>query len=380
MEKMETDGMKKVCMLTTVHPAFDTRIFYKEGMSLLRAGFDVTIIAQHDKSEVVNGIRLVALQKPGNRFLRMLGLSLRAYRLALRERADIYHIHDPELLPFAKLLKLSGKPVVYDMHENVPKQIKNKDWINPLLRKSVAGFVSFAEKILLLDIPVIFAEASYHKDYPGVKNYATILNMPLINQLTPLRNEFAKSEKPLIGYMGSVSEVRGSLATIEALKILKDRGIESAFDCIGTIDKAHKRQLLKLLEEYKLQGANFYGWTKPDEGWARIARCWIGLALLQPIPNYVESYPTKMFEYMALGLPVIVSDFPLWKGLVEGARCGVCVDPLNPEEIAGAIQYLIEHPAEAERMGKNGCRAVEERYNWRVEEKTLLSLYGVLLP
>lgn len=375
---MESNSIKKVCMLTTVHPAFDTRIFYKEGMSLLRAGYDVTIIVQHDKSEVVNGIKLIALQKPRNRFLRMFGLTWRSYRIALRERADIYHIHDPELLPFARLLALLGKRVVYDMHENVPKQIKNKDWINPSLRKYVAKLVSLAERILLLDIPVIFAETSYPKDYLWVKNYTTILNMPLVNQLIPLKNEFTKSEKPLIGYIGGVSEARGSLVTIEALKILKDRGIELEFECIGSIGKAHKRQLLMLIEEYKLQGVNFYGWIKPKEGWTKIARCWIGLAILQPMPNYVESYPTKMFEYMALGLPVIASGFSLWRKIVEGAGCGLLVNPLKPEEVADAVVYLLENPEEAEEMGKRGKKAVEERYGWEKESEKLLALYSDL--
>jgi len=109
------------------------------------------------------------------------------------------------------------------------------------------------------------------------------------------------------------------------------------------------------------------------EGWPIIAQCHVGLAVLHPIPNYVESYPTKTFEYMAMGLPVIASNFPLYREIVEGAECGICVDPLNPEEIAGAIRWIIDHPAEAEQMGKNGHRAVEERYNWGKEEKKLLS-------
>jgi len=370
---------RKICILTSVHPPIDVRIFHKEAKSLVKVGYDVTLIAQHEKDEVVDGIRIVPLPKPRSRFERMTKTVWMVFRLALKEKADVYHFHDPELLPIAKLLTLIDKRVVYDMHENVPKQIKNKGWIKPSLRKYVAKLASLAERFLLLDIPVIFAETSYHKDYLWVKKYTTVLNMPLINQLYSLKSDAQKTVGASVGYIGGVSEERGSLVTIEALKILKEHGVEPRFDCIGTADKPHDEQLLKLCEEYKLHNVVFHGCMPPHEGWPIIAQCDIGLAVLQPIPNYVESYPTKLFEYMAMGLPVIASNFSLYREIVEGAWCGICVDPINPEEIAGAILFIVEHPTVADQMGKNGRKAVEEKYNWGIEEKKLLELYEGLL-
>ncbi len=104
-----------------------------------------------------------------------------------------------------------------------------------------------------------------------------------------------------------------------------------------------------------------------------------GLVTLHPIINYIDALPVKMFEYMVAGIPVIASNFPLWRGIIEGNQCGLCVDPLNPSEIAKAIDYILTHPAEAQRMGENGLRAVKEKYNWDIEEKKLLALYGQLL-
>jgi glycosyltransferase involved in cell wall biosynthesis len=110
-----------------------------------------------------------------------------------------------------------------------------------------------------------------------------------------------------------------------------------------------------------------------------LVRSHIGLAVLHPDPNYVDSLPTKLFEYMAAGLPVVASNFPLWKEIVEGNRCGITVDPLDSKAIAQAIEYLLTHPEEALQMGENGRRAVEEKYNWEAESKKLLGVYSKLL-
>lgn len=104
-----------------------------------------------------------------------------------------------------------------------------------------------------------------------------------------------------------------------------------------------------------------------------------GLVTLHPIPNYLDALPIKMFEYMSAGIPVIASDFPLWRKIVLSANCGVCVDPLNPAAIAGAIDELRQSPARAEMMGRNGRMAVETRFNWKTEESKLVAFYERVL-
>ncbi|MBW1821139.1 MAG: glycosyltransferase family 4 protein [Deltaproteobacteria bacterium] len=365
----------KICILTSVHYPFDTRIFHKEAKSLLKAGYDVALIAQHDKDEIVEGIRIVPLPKPRNRIERMTRTVWQVYRKALKIDADIYHFHDPELMPLGLLLKLQRKKVIYDIHENVPKQIKNKQWIYHWCRDIISKIICCVERFCLLGIPVIFAEDSYRNDYFWIKQYTTVLNMPLINQLFYLKNVAQKTVGDSVGYIGGVSEERGSLVTIEALRILKAQGVELRFECVGPIEKSHERQLFKLCGKYNLHNVVFHGRMLAYEGWPVIAQCDMGLAVLHPTPNYVESYPTKIFEYMAMGLPVIASNFKLYRKIVEGSECGICVDPLDPEEISGAIRWIIEHPFEARRMGENGRRAVEEKYNWDKESEKLLALY-----
>jgi len=376
---MALSPVKSICILTTVHPAFDVRIFHKEAKTLNKAGYDVTLIAQHDKYEIVDGIKIIALPKPKNRCVRMTKTVWLAYWKALKIDADIYHFHDPELMPIAWLLKLHGKKVIYDMHESLPKQIKNKPWINSWCRNFISILAFYGERFLLIGTPLIFAEYSYRKDYPWVRKYIIVLNMPLLTQLLPFKGDTGETQSFSIGYLGRVMTERGVLTVIEALKILKIQGIEPRFECIGYAEKSDLEQLLKLCEEYNLHDVNFHGYLPADKGWHIIGQCAIGLAVLHPVPNYIESYPTKIFEYMAMELPVIASNFPLYQEIVEGAECGICVDPLNPEEIAKAIQFILEHSAEAKQMGKNGRRAVKERYNWRFEEKKLLGLYNKIM-
>jgi glycosyltransferase involved in cell wall biosynthesis len=367
----------KVCHLTSVHPPFDVRIFHKECKTLAKAGYDVVLIAGHGKDEFIDGINIKSIKKPLNRKERIIKTGWLVYKKALEENADIYHIHDPELIPYAKLLRIKGKKVIYDMHENLPKSILTKTWIKQFLRPILSTSVNLIERLLLKKVFVIFAEKSYKKDYVWVKKHEDILNMPDVENLFKLK--LTKKDKFTLGYIGGVSDVRGSLSTIEAMKKLKDKGYDVNLECIGPIEHYHEQEINHLIKKYNLDGLKLYGYLPPEKGWEIIAQCHVGLAVLKPIPNYYESYPTKMFEYMALGLPVIASNFPIYKEIIEKNNCGICVDPLNVEEIADAVKWIIDHPEEAKRMGENGRRAVEEKYNWEKEGEKLVNIYKELL-
>ena len=174
--------MIKVCHITTVHQPFDTRIFHKEAKTLVKAGYNVSIIAQHPRNELVDRVKIVALPKPKNRFFRILFLTKKAYKIALSQKADIYHFHDPEFLPLAiKLRKQTGSKTIYDVHENISGQILTKQWIPDILRKPLSKFYQFKENRLLPFIDwIILAEDSYLKIYKNYPNASVIRNYPLI--------------------------------------------------------------------------------------------------------------------------------------------------------------------------------------------------------
>lgn len=338
----------------------------------------MVLIVPHDRDEIVDGVRIRAVPKPKGRMERMTRTAWQVYKAALEEHADLYHVqNEPELLPWAQLLRLKGKRIIYDMHENSPKALPTKPWIKPLFRPLITILYQGFEKLLLRKTPVIYAEESYLKDYTWVNKSVTVLNMPLTSQL--LEIDETKYLSPTIGYLGGVTPERGSLITLEALKILKEKGYLVDWECLGPASNEHKEELINTIERYELEGIRIRGYVLPFKGWRIIVRCHIGLALLKSLPNYYESYPTKLFEYMALGIPVITSSFPLYRRVVEKEQCGICVDPENPKEIAQAIQWLLDNPDKAEAMGKRGREATLKKYNWDNEAVKMLDFYEAIL-
>jgi glycosyltransferase involved in cell wall biosynthesis len=371
--------MTKIVHMTSVHVWHDTRILYKECQTLAKEGFKVILVASRGEKAVneAGGVSVRLVPRSRRRLARMLETGFRIFRAARGERADLYHIHDPELLPWAHLLRLLGKPVIYDMHENLPGALLTKEWISPPLRRPASVLFGWLERVLLFKLPVIFAESSYSRHYPAARQTTIVLNLPDTSPLQFIRED--KFGRFTAGYMGGISEVRGSRAMVEAVRMLYDRGLRAGLQCVGPISEVHKSVLCS--EVYKEQSADivFHGRLPPQDGWRIMARCHAGLAVLQAVPNYVESYPTKMFEYMALGLPVVVSDFPLYRDIVERHACGICVDPSTPGQIADALLFLSEHPQEALTMGARGREAVLNEFNWPGEADKLIGFYRSIL-
>ena len=368
---------RRVCILTTVHPPFDTRIFHKEAKTLVRAGYDVTLIAQYDGDTMVEGVRVRGLPKPRNRLSRIFGLTWRAFWLSLRERADVYHFHDPELLPIGVMLKLLTRAKVsYDVHEDVPEQILTKHWIPTFLRRPIAVTFNLAEKLLAKGLDGIVVATEGIAEKFRRLNPIVIHNCPDLTMLPNPSPAPREGKEKVLVYVGGISRLRGAFEMIRALEHLAHIG-GLRLDLIGRFDPPELEQELQALPGY--QRARFLGWMEPEDVYKHLAESDIGLVCLHPKPRFVVAWPVKLFEYMAAGLPVIASNFPLWKEIVEGNKCGLCVDPLNPKEIAKAIEYLLTHPEEARRMGENGRRAVLEKYNWEQESEKLLAVYEELL-
>ncbi|MBC7080576.1 MAG: glycosyltransferase family 4 protein [Methanothrix sp.] len=370
------DRKNKVVHLTTVHPPFDTRIFHKEAKTLVRAGYDVTLIAQHEKDVVVDGVKIIALPKPRNRLSRMFGLTWRACCLALRQRADICHLHDPELIPMGLLLRLVGKRVIYDVHEDVPKQVLSKEWIPGLLRRLVAVGARLADAVAgsVLNA-VVAATPQIARRFPATKT-VVVQNFPILDELLP-PDPMPYTSRPLkVAYVGGITVIRGIREMVQAMALLPNTP-NAKLVLAGTFTPPALEEEVRRLPGW--ERVEFMGW-QDRSGVARVlGQVRAGLAVLQPTRNYVEGWPVKLFEYMSAGLPVVASDFPLWKEIVEGNECGITVNPLDPKEIAQAIEYLLTHPEEAQEMGQNGRQAVLEKYNWEREAAKLLKLYEELL-
>lgn len=369
----------KVCHFTSVHTAFDVRIFYKECRTLAIAGYSVTLIAQHDKNEVVGGVKIIALPNVSNHILRFCGLTLKAFRLALKEKAEVYHFHDPELLLAGLLIKLStGKRVVYDVHEDYRLQILYKPYIPQIARKSIALLARLVEYVISKyldgivtatdDILNIF---SFHKKAICLRNFPIISNFSNFSEGRRIEKETFN-----IIYVGNLTITRGITQIVQALEHIKSDKKVTLILCGDFYPLEYNASVRKLKGFEKVE---YRGWVNPQDIPTLLCKSDVGIACLHPQANYLSALPIKLFEYMLSGIPVIASDFPLWKDIVIGNQCGICVDPQNSKEIAGAIVYLLEHPDERKAMGENGRKAVINKYNWENESKRLLDLYGGII-
>jgi len=167
-----------------------------------------------------------------------------------------------------------------------------------------------------------------------LKDVTVIRNFPMVKELESI--SAAPHSTFTVGYMGAVSTERGSLLTLAALAKCQREGLKVAFDCVGPISARHRSELTAKAEDWSLADVHLHGYLAPEESWHVIARCHVGIAVLNNLPNYYDSLPTKLLEYMALGKPVIASNFPLYRSVVEKFECGICVHPDNPDEVAAA--------------------------------------------
>jgi len=383
--------MLHVCHITTVHQPFDTRIFHKECKTLAKAGYDVTLIVpsyDDDKmtidTDIIDGVKIVSLPKPKNRFFRMFCLTKKAYKIALKEKADIYHFHDPEFLAWAvKLRKETNAKIIYDIHENIPGQILTKSWIPRILRKPIAVIFNIYEKKISKQLDfIITVSPKVKKDFQRIviNKVEVVTNYPILEYFQQTKKNLQKKtynrrkkRKMKLIYAGGLTRIRGIKEIIKSLEFIKD---DVKLVLLGKFQEEGLREELKKLPEWKK--VEFKGWLSQKEAYQEMGSSNIGLVCFLPKPNHINAVPNKIFEYMATGLPVIASNFPLWKEIIEGNKCGLTVNPKKPEEIAKAIEYLIAYPAETKEMGENGRKAVFEKYNWENESKKLLKIYEKL--
>lgn len=358
--------------LTSVHPAGDNRILYRECRSLADAGHDIGLIVGHEPIGEIAGVPVLGVGEPRNRWDRMTRVVWNVYRAARRERAHLYHLHDPELLWAGMLLKFHGHKVVYDVHEDAPKQIMNKFWIPSWAKWVLSSGTKLVERMAgsVFD-GIVTATPSIAERFPAHKT-AVVQNFPRRAAADPGVSRPAFHERPYaFAYTGGITAVQGA-REIAATAALLPEDLGGAV-VAGWFDNDTVEAEVRASEGW--ENIRFLGRITPQEVLDAIldARC--GVVVDHPISNYLDSYSTKMFEYMACGVPVVCSDFPLWTQLVGDADCGVLVDPMDPSAVAKAVERLSRDPDEARRLGENGRTAILDRYNWEAEFAKLDALY-----
>lgn len=371
--------MKKVRVLhvSTAHQPQDPRVVFKQCRTLAEH-YEVFCALPRADSGLSPAIRFIRLPY----FRRVIWRTFLTCPLILIRclplRPKLVHVYVPEFLPFAYLFQLLGARIIYEVQENLHKKIHLKTYNNGfLLRKAFFWFDHFAQRHFYL----IFTEHSYLTTYTALtKPHVVIYNYPSIPFLEPFRQPYKPNpEQPVFFYIGWLSFERAFDTLVEALAQLKL--IYPAFRLALFGQRLFTDAHLNQVPCYNIirENLHFYGYTDQRIAFLNAHQATAGLALLKPWGDYPDSYPTKLFEYMALGLPVITSDFPLYQAIVEQHNCGFCVSPDNPTAVAEKMLYLIMHPNEAREMGERGRRAVEQLYNWSTEASKLVNFYKRLL-
>jgi glycosyltransferase involved in cell wall biosynthesis len=364
-----------VCHITTVHHPLDTRIFFRECISLSEE-YEVRLYAPYQLTgkHNVRHIKLPAFKFLFSRLL--ISYPILLWKLLIHKKAVIYHLHDPELLPLALLLRFFSAKVILDVHEWTVQDIPNKKL--PFRKLFVTLYVWF-EHLASKKIHFILAENSYEQYYKNrVSAYSVIQNYPDHNAFVQYRHSNRHSKK--LFYIGNLTGNRGMKQMISIITSLKSRNENFELICIGRHDNSLKKYLTGVSDYQNVKSQiHFIDYLPLTEALKFSTDCLAGIALYDDLPNHRDSLSTKMFEYMAVGLPVITSDFPLYRDIIEKNDCGYCIHPDSTELLTDAVLGLYNNQQLAKSMALNGINAISNYYNWESEKQKLFSVYQNLL-
>lgn len=368
----------RIVHMTTVHRRYDTRIFLKMCRSLASAGHEVHLVVsdnEQPREERHEHVWIHAVPRPRTRWMRMWRAVDSVLRAAEELRGDLYHFHDPEFLRRGPAFQQRvAAPLVYDAHEDIRAQVLYKEWLPRHVRRPVSWLVGRVEDRASRAVAgIVTATPSIAERFEDCRHCVTINNYPLSDELGPQTPQRGNETPGRFVYVGGIGLVRAACEMISALPLA---GPQARLALGGNWETQSLRATCTALA----------GWAQVEElghlGRPAMRRtlesAQAGLVLFHPHPNHLRAQPNKMFEYMSASLPVIASDFPLWRSIIEPAGCGLLVDPLDTGAIARAMRWMMGHPDEARAMGQRGRRAVLERYNWEREFPKLLEFYDVL--
>ncbi|MBC1473829.1 glycosyltransferase family 4 protein [Listeria grandensis] len=376
---MNNRNPKKIMMASSVHVWSDTRIYFKEAQTLANQGFQVDFYALDHPGEKINIPNLTMhYLKPQKRYKRFIHWRF-LYKEMIQSDATYFHFHDPELLLTARALKKKLKDeikITYDMHEHLPAAIRTKQWLPRIIRPILSQVVAYFEKKWMKYCDtVIFAELSYKDNYEELTlNKVDVLNYPIFPNLNEL---IMKDNVFTMIYVGVLTEQRGLFNMLQLAKSVKDRGIQTfKLKLIGPIFTDEERVQQFIVENHLSDNIELHGRMQYKDIWAHYQAAHVGLCLLHPTPNNLNSHSTKLFEYMAAGLPIVASDFPDFTKMLTEHDCGKTSDPEDYDALYDIIDFYMANPEKNKQFGENGKEAFNRFYNWEREGEKLSSIYS----
>lgn len=371
----------KVCHMTSTHHAKDQRIFEKECVSLAQAGFKVYLLAQ-GKNEKINDIFIIGTgEQNSKRFYRLLIRPWKIYKKAVEVNADIYHFHDMELLPYGLKLKAKGKKVIFDYHEDYASRFADSDAIIApyFIKKLFSNLYRIYEKYAIKKLDGIISVTPHIcKRLKKInKNTIMITNYPLLRKEDWAKNTSYNPQSDYICFAGQISDTY-KLEYIT--KIIQDFSYLKFKLCGPPRKKYDIEKIKKADKNCKIE----YMGNIPYNEVPEILQNALALPIIVDYGNNIGGKTgtlgnNKLFEAMLCGIPIICTNLILWEKIINKYHCGICVDPTSPEELKHAIQYILDNPDQAKKMGDCGRQAVLKKFNWNIQEKFLIDMYKGLL-
>ncbi len=378
---MNKNASVRVCHITTVHNVFDVRIFYRECVTLAKNGYEVYLIGTYNKEIYTNGVRIIPLPERRGRLFRFFIKDWIALVKSFKVKAKIYHFHDPELIPMGIILKLFGKKVIYDVHENISLQIATKNWIPPSVRTVISQVLFIIEKVALRFFDHIIVAGKDIKEQTHFKPFrykiSLLRNLPVVD-IDESIMKAKKFDKIRFIYTGGMTKDRGILEIVKAANKIESDKFELFL--IGTFKSIAFENRVKFF----IRGSNrirYISQLPYKQMFKFISKCHVGLICFKRTANNVGALSgrnNKIYEYLQSGLAVIGSNFPEWKKFIVGNKIGLVVDPDKVDEIADAMLYFINNPEQLKTMERN-AKDLSYKYIWRNEQKILLDIYKELL-
>lgn len=345
--------------------------------------FDVSFIGIGNFTGLLNGVKVIGIQAYNWRLLRIFTTGYKAFKEAIKIDAEIYHIHDPEMIPFGILLSFQGKDVIYDIHENSSGDILYREWIPFPLRKL---FVFVYELLLkaannyLYIIPVIADESFKKRLFLKEGNYTIVQNFAPLKLLKP----FQKEERHLLPelkllYAGMIQDhYYNPHPLLNAIEILQKKGLKIKLELIGYMGWGNFEEIISQHPDLDKESIKFHCKLKPEEIYEISKECKIGICLKNQPDDLVFSHERKLFEYMALGLPSIFCNNQIYIKFNQKKQIGIAVNLNSKEEISSAIESLILDKIKLQTLSRNCIEIVEKFTNWETEYLKLEHCYTSL--
>lgn len=360
----------KICHLTSVHQRYDNRIFNKECTSLAANDWETHLVVADGKGdEIKNGVHIWDVGRPAGRWSRFFRASKNVYKKGLELDAEIYHFHDPELIPWALKLRRRSKKVIYDAHEIYRLQIRIRTWIPGIIRGPLAYFFGLYEDFAARKFNgIVVPQLGMIDNFKHLNaNTVHIANSMVIDEEFDLTNK--DYSNGISFHPGSLTRPRGVLNMVNAFADLEDNELILA----GSFDENGLMEEVSSLPGWK--HVNYVGKLPFEKVKEYHKKASIGLILFENVAQCYHAYTVKLFEYMYYGTPVLMPDFGEWLSFNEIYKCGINVDTGNATEVSETIRYLNANPSVKAELGRNGQKAVKEALNWKVDEEKLLNFY-----